>query len=79
MPRRSQELWGVVMARVLMSNEPLLLAARGGVRQAVAVLAHAARPAALYMMRCSRTLRRSADVAEVSTLQSSVDADQILR
>jgi hypothetical protein len=38
-----------------LSNETLLLAARGGVRQAVAVLAHAARPAALYLMRCSRT------------------------
>jgi hypothetical protein len=36
-------------------NESLLLSARGGVRQAVAVLAHVARPAALYMMRCSRT------------------------
>ena len=37
------------------SNETLLLAARGGERQAVAVLAHGARPAALYLMRCSRT------------------------
>ena len=37
------------------SNETLLLAARCGVRQADAVLAHVARPAALYLMRCSRT------------------------
>ncbi len=37
------------------SNETLLLAAQYGVRQAVAVLAHVARPAALYLMRCSRT------------------------
>ena len=40
------------------SNETLLLAARGSVRQAVAVLAHVARPAAFRWMRCSRTLRR---------------------
>jgi hypothetical protein len=38
----------------------LLLAALGGVRQAVAVLAHVARPAALCWMRCSRTLGRYA-------------------
>ena len=37
------------------SNETLLLAARCGVRRAVAVLAHGARPAALYLMRCIRT------------------------
>jgi len=36
-------------------NKPLLLAARGDVRQAVAVLAHVARPAAFCLMRCSRT------------------------
>ena len=35
-------------------NETLLLAAQCGVRQAVAVLAHVARPAALCLMRCSR-------------------------
>lgn len=44
--------------RAARPNETLLLAARGGVRQAVAVLAHGARPAALYLIRCSRTLRR---------------------
>jgi hypothetical protein len=38
-----------------MPNETLLQTAQCGVRQAVAVLAHAARPAALYLMRCSRT------------------------
>jgi hypothetical protein len=37
------------------SNEALLLTARCGVRQAVAVLAHVARPAAFYWRRCSRT------------------------
>ena len=44
------------------SNETLLLTARRGVRQAVAVLAHVARPAAFYWARCSRTraLGRSA-------------------
>ena len=43
---------------VIRANETLLLAARGSVRQAVAVLAHVARPAAFCWMRCSRTLRR---------------------
>ena len=37
------------------ANETLLLAARVGVRQAGAVLAHVARPAAFCWMRCSRT------------------------
>jgi len=37
------------------SNETLLLTARGGARQAVAVLAHVTRPAAVCLMRCSRT------------------------
>jgi hypothetical protein len=40
---------------VIRANEPLLLAARSGVRQAVAVQAHVARPAAFCLMRCSRT------------------------
>ena len=40
---------------VIRANETLLLTAPCGVRQAVAVLAHVARPAALYLMRCSRT------------------------
>jgi len=39
------------------SNETLLPTARGGARQAVAVLAHVTRPAAVYLMRCSRTQR----------------------
>jgi hypothetical protein len=38
-------------------NELLLLTARGGVRQAVAVLACVARPAAFYLERCSRAQR----------------------
>ncbi|WP_353269025.1 hypothetical protein, partial [Gemmatimonas sp.] len=49
----------------LRSNETLLLTAPCGVRQAVAVLAHVARPAALYLMRCSRTLSRYAYTAEI--------------
>jgi len=36
-------------------NGTLLLSARCGVRQAVAVLAHVARPAAFCWIRCSRT------------------------
>ena len=40
---------------VIRANETLLLTAPCGVRQAVAVLAHVARPAALYLMRGSRT------------------------
>ena len=40
---------------VIRANEPLLLAALFGVRQAGAVLAHVARPAAFCLMRCSRT------------------------
>jgi hypothetical protein len=43
-------------SRVPGHNETLLLAARCGVRQAGAVLAHVARPAAFYLTRCSRTL-----------------------
>jgi hypothetical protein len=39
----------------LRSNETLLPTAPCGVLQAVGVLAYAARPAALYVMRCSRT------------------------
>jgi hypothetical protein len=45
----------------------LLLAARGSVRQAVAVLAHVARPAALCWMRCSITLRRYAGFRHVQS------------
>ena len=65
-------MWGEVrhgeMSSVT-SNEPLLLAARGGVRQAVAVLAHVARSVALYMMRCSRAQRYAALLAPVRTLR----------
>ncbi len=45
---------------VIRANKTLLLTAQRGARQAVAVLAHVARPAAFCLMRCSRTLRRSA-------------------
>jgi hypothetical protein len=51
-------MWGAVRGGEMSSvtsNETLLLAARCGVRQAVAVLAHVARPAAFCLMRCSRT------------------------
>ncbi len=41
---------------VIRANESLLLTARFGMRQAVAALAHVARPAAFCLMRCSRTL-----------------------
>jgi hypothetical protein len=47
---------GILPIGTMRSNETLLLAARGGVRQVVAVLAHVARPAAFCWMRCSRTL-----------------------
>lgn len=43
-----------------MRNDALLLTARFGVRQAGGALAHVARPAAFYLMRCSRTLGRYA-------------------
>lgn len=51
----------VAVAPVGLDNETVLLEAPFGVRQAGAVLAHGAGPAALCMLRCGRTPRRYAN------------------